>query len=81
MTTTTVRTDQRFDHDERVVAVVRRALLRIADHEDALAAEEAAEVRYWEPQKASVIARRTAATALRLEADLVVGTGSLSAAG
>lgn len=74
MTATTVRTDQRFKHhDERVVAAVRDALLRIAEH------EEAAAVR-WDPQKASVIAHRTAATALRLEAERAA-TGRLSEAG
>ena len=52
-----------------LAATVRLALLRLARHEDELAATEAAKVPYWEPHPPSVLGHRTAAQALRDEAD------------
>jgi hypothetical protein len=54
---------------EVLAAVVRRALLRLAAREDNLAAAEAALVPYWAPHPPSVLGHRTAAAALRSEAD------------
>lgn len=55
-----------------LAASVRLALLRIARYEDELAAAEAAKVPYWEPHPPSVLGHRTAAQALRAEADSLV---------
>jgi hypothetical protein len=51
---------------------VRRELLRIAHHEEDLAAAEAAAVPYWAPCPASVPGHRAAAAALRSQADLLL---------
>lgn len=55
---------------ESVRVLVRRELLRLAALEEALAAQEAASLAYWEPCPASVHGRRAAALALRADADL-----------
>jgi len=55
-----------------LAATVRLALLRLARYEDELAATEAAKVPYWEPHPPSVLGHRTAAQALRAEADSLV---------
>ena len=55
-----------------LAATVRSALLRLARHEDELAAAEAARVPYWEPHPPSVLGHRTAAQALRAEADTLL---------
>ena len=52
-----------------VRALVRQELLRLADHEETLAAQEAASAPYWAPCPASVHGRRAAALALRADAD------------
>jgi hypothetical protein len=55
-----------------LAASVRIALLKLARYEDELAATEAARVPYWEPHPPSVLGHRTAAQALRAEADALV---------
>jgi hypothetical protein len=55
-----------------LAAAVRLTLLRLARYEDELAATEAARVPYWEPHPASVLGHRTAAQALRAEADCLI---------
>jgi hypothetical protein len=55
-----------------LAASVRLALLKLARYEDELAATEAARVPYWEPHPPSVLGHRTAAQALRAEADALV---------
>jgi len=63
-------TDNDVDSDRHIVAsALRRALLRLAAREDDLAAAEAASVPYWAPHPPSVLGHRTAAAALRFEAD------------
>ena len=52
-----------------VAVPLRQILLRLARHEDDLAASEAAAVSYWAPSPASVSGHRAAAEALRSEAD------------
>jgi len=64
-----------FDPDSTtsvLAMAVRRELLRIARHEEDLAAAEAAQVPYWAPYPASVQGHRAAAAALPTEADLMV---------
>ena len=48
---------------------VRVILLKLAKHQDDLAAQDAAEVPYWTPCPPSVLGRRAAAEALRAQAD------------
>jgi len=50
---------------------LRLELLRLARHEDDLAAAEGAEVPYWATCPPSVLGHRTAAAALRAEADRI----------
>jgi hypothetical protein len=52
---------------------LRLELLRLARHEDDLAAAEEAEVPYWAPCPPSMLGHRTAAAALRADADRVTG--------
>ena len=52
---------------------VRKALLSLAQIEEAAAATEAARVPYWEPCPASVAARRIAAWVPRADADRLLG--------
>jgi hypothetical protein len=55
----------------KLLALVHGELLRLARHEDALAAAEAQSVRYWEPYPATVLGHRRAAAALRADAEVV----------
>ncbi|GCD88157.1 hypothetical protein [Nocardioides sp. LS1] len=50
---------------------LRSILLELARHQDDLAATEAAVTPYWSPCPPSVLGHRTAAAALRAQADLV----------
>jgi hypothetical protein len=54
---------------DHVRTLVRQELLRLAALEEELAAREALAVPYWMPCPASVHGRRTAALALRTDAD------------
>ena len=63
------------ENDRHVLATaVRRELLRIAAREDALAAAEAASVPYWLPHPPTVQGHRTAAAALRSQANQLLST-------
>jgi hypothetical protein len=48
---------------------VRAILLKLAKHQEDLAAQEAAGVPYWTPCPPSVLGHRAAAEALRVQAD------------
>jgi hypothetical protein len=63
------------DDARRVLGLVRKELLRLARHEDALAAAEAASVAYWARCPDTVPGHRRAAAALRADAE-VVGAGA-----
>jgi hypothetical protein len=63
------------DEARQVLALVREELLRLARHEDALAAAEAGSVPYWASCPATVPGHRRAAAALRADAE-VVGAGA-----
>ncbi|GEB16357.1 hypothetical protein NSI01_46720 [Pimelobacter simplex] len=52
-----------------VRSLVRQELLRLADLEEAAAAQEARAVPYWEPCPATVHGRRAAAHVLRADAE------------
>ena len=52
--------------------ILRARLLQIARQQDELAATEAAATPYWESPPASVHGHRTAAAALRAEADVLL---------
>jgi hypothetical protein len=54
---------------------LRRVLLELARRQDDLAADEAAATPYWAPCPSSVLGHRTAAAALRAEADHLVVVG------
>lgn len=66
--------------DIRLVELLRRELLKLAIHEDELAANQAAGVPYWAPTPASVIGHRAAAAALRDDADRISGLAALGTA-
>ena len=51
---------------------LRSRLIELARHQDELAAHEAAATPYWAPQPPTVHGHRTAADALRAEADILV---------
>jgi len=57
---------------DTLATALRRELLRLAAHEDDLAAAQAALVPYWAPHPPSVQGHRTAATALRSRADQLI---------
>jgi hypothetical protein len=63
------------DEARKVLALVREELLRLARHEDALAAAEAGSVPYWAACPDTVPGHRRAAAALRADAE-VVGAGA-----
>lgn len=63
------------DEARKVLALVREELLRLARHEDALAAAEAGSVPYWSSCPDTVPGHRRAAAALRADAE-VVGAGA-----
>ena len=63
------------DEARKVLALVREELLRLARHEDALAAAEAGSVPYWASCPDTVPGHRRAAAALRADAE-VVGAGA-----
>ncbi|HQR28736.1 MAG TPA: hypothetical protein PLP61_16955 [Nocardioides sp.] len=48
---------------------LRSQLLRLAEHEDDVAATEAEHIHYWEAMPASITSHRQAAAALRAAAD------------
>ncbi len=50
-------------------AALRSRLLELARRQDELAAQEAATTPYWKPQPSTVHGRRSAANALRADAD------------
>jgi len=58
--------------DSTAAALLRSRLLELARRQDDLAAQEAATTPYWKPQPAPVHGHRSAADALRAEADLVL---------
>ena len=58
--------------DTTTAALLRSQLLKLARRQDDLAAEEAARTPYWKPQPATVDGHRSAAGALRAEADLLL---------
>lgn len=63
--------------DTEMTAVLRRWLLDLARRQDELAAEAAATTPYWKPQPATAHGHRSAADALRAEADhLLLGRAS-----
>lgn len=55
--------------DPTVVTILRTRLLAMARRQEELAAEVAAATPYWKPQPTTVHAHRTAAAALRAEAN------------
>ena len=55
--------------DTTVAAKLRSILLDLARSQDDLAAVEAASTPYWAPCPSSVVGHRSAAAALRAEAD------------
>jgi hypothetical protein len=55
--------------DDDTTVGLRMRLLELARRQDDLAAEEAAATPYWQPQPATVHGHRSAADALRAEAD------------
>lgn len=57
--------------DSEAAALLRTQLLALARRQDDMAAEEAAATPYWKPQPTSVHGHRSAADALRAEADLL----------
>ena len=65
--------------DIRFLQVLRRELLQLANHEDELAATEAAAVPYWIPTPVSAMGHRAAAAALREDADRIMRLASLAA--
>jgi len=58
--------------DSTTAALLRSRLLELARRQDDLAAQEAATTPYWKPQPDTVHGHRTAAEALRAEADLML---------
>jgi hypothetical protein len=58
--------------DSTTAALLRSRLLELARRQDDLAAQEAATMPYWKPQASTVHGHRTAADALRAEADLIL---------
>lgn len=59
---------------------VRATLLRLADAQERIAAEEAALVPYWKPCPESVIGARAAARAIRASAERMLEPSPRSAA-
>lgn len=57
--------------DSETAALLRTQLLALARRQDDMAAEEAAATPYWKPQPTTVHGHRSAADALRAEADLL----------
>jgi hypothetical protein len=62
--------------DSETTTRLRLRLLELARRQDELAAEEAAATPYWKPQPDTVHGHRSAADALRAEADLLIGRAS-----
>lgn len=59
-----------------ITSLLRLRLLELARRQDDLAAHAAAATPYWKPQPDTVHGHRTAADALRAEADLLIGRAS-----
>ena len=55
--------------DEPTASKLRSILLNLARHQDNMAADQAASTPYWAPCPPSVLGHRSAAAALRAEAD------------
>lgn len=62
--------------DQEMATRLRLRLLKLAHQQDELAAAEAALTPYWEPQPVTVVGHRSAADALRTEADRLLGYAS-----
>ena len=58
--------------DTEVASRLRSILLELARHQDDLAATQAAVTPYWSPCPSTVLGHRTAAEALRTQADHLV---------
>jgi hypothetical protein len=58
--------------DTAITGTLRSTLLELARRQDNLAADELAATPYWSPCPSSAIGQRTAAVALRAEADLLL---------
>jgi len=56
---------------------VREQMLRLAKHEDDLAADELARVPYWKPAPPTALAHREAARVLRQHADAFLSSISV----
>ncbi|MCW2736698.1 hypothetical protein [Nocardioides sp.] len=57
---------------DQVLDELRRELLRLARHEEEVAAGVAARVHYWEPTPVTVVVHRQCAAALRDAADELI---------
>lgn len=62
--------------DQEIATRLRLRLLELAHQQDDLAAAEAALTPYWKPQPTAVAGHRSAAGALRAEADRLLGCAS-----
>lgn len=60
---------------EQLHDALRQELLRLAQHEEDIAASEAARVHYWQSMPVSVAIHRTCAAALRAAADELLTAG------
>lgn len=58
--------------DTTMVALLRLRLLELARRQDELAVIEGSATPYWKPQPATVVGHRSAADALRAEANLIL---------
>lgn len=65
-----------IDIGHETATQLRILLLDMARHQDDLAADEAASTPYWQPHPMTVHGHRSAADALRAEADLLIGGAS-----
>ena len=59
---------------EQLNEALRKELLRLAQHEEDVAASEAQHVHYWETMPVTVAAHRECAAALRAAADELLGS-------
>jgi hypothetical protein len=58
--------------DTATISRLRSLLIELARHQDDLAAHELAATPYWSPCPSTVLGHRTAADALRAEAELLL---------
>jgi hypothetical protein len=61
-----------YQSDTVTTSRLRSLLLQMARHQDDLAADELAATSYWSPCPSSAVGHRSAAAALRAEADLLL---------